>query len=285
MYPLITLDKKDHPRGLRELPDPPKSLTLRGNLPPPDIKLLTVVGSRRYTNYGAQVVEHLLSGLAGSPIGIVSGLALGIDSLAHELALRFGMYTLAIPGSGIDDKVIYPRRHRGLAKRIMDNGGGLLSEFEPDFKATPWSFLQRNRLMAGISEATLLIEASQRSGTMSTARLTVEYDRELLVVPGNIFSPQSAGGHLFLKLGAVPITEPMDILNALNIQKQDADTQKYSGLSAEEETLLKLLKEPKERDIIIQQSGLSAMNVNIILSELEIKGLVSQIGGQYRSLY
>ena len=156
-------------------------------MPTPKMKLLAVVGSRHYTNYGKQVVDYLIQGLRGYNIGIVSGLALGIDSLAHEAALTNGLYTLAIPGGGLSDQVIYPARHKPLARRILQKGGGLLSEFAPDFRATAWSFPQRNRLVCGIAHATLIIEASEKSGTLITARLTADYNRELLVVPGNIF--------------------------------------------------------------------------------------------------
>src|SRR5690606_4401026 len=138
---------------------------------------LSVVGSRKYTNYGQQVVNHLISGLRGYNIGIVSGLALGIDSLAHQVAIDNGIYTLAIPGGGLSDKSIYPRRHLPLARKILEADGGLLSEFESDFTATNWSFPQRNRLVCGISEATLIIEASEKSGTLITAKLTADYNR------------------------------------------------------------------------------------------------------------
>jgi DNA processing protein len=181
------------------------------------MKLLAVVGSRKYTDYGKELVEYLLDGLRGHNIGIVSGLALGIDSLAHEAALRNNLYTLAIPGGGLSPTAIYPRTHVGLAEKILKSGGGLLSEYDSDFKATTWSFPQRNRIVAGISNATLVIEAGEKSGSLITARLTADYNRELLVVPGNIFSNNSKGTHQFLKLGAIPITEPSDILNVLGI--------------------------------------------------------------------
>jgi DNA processing protein len=143
--------------------------------------------------------------LAGYPIGIVSGLALGIDAFAHEAALRAGLYTLAVPGSGLGDQVLYPASNRRLADRIVDGGGGLLSELSPDTRAALWTFPQRNRLMAGMCAATLLIEAGEKSGTLITARMAVDYNRELLVVPGSIFSPTSRGCHQFLKLGATPV--------------------------------------------------------------------------------
>lgn len=219
-FPIKELAQGEFPQLLLEIPQPPKQLNYRGVLPQSGMKLLAVVGSRKYTSYGEEAVEHLIGGLQGHNIGIVSGLALGIDSLAHEAAMRHGLYTLAIPGGGLSDSAIYPTSHKPLAKKILESGGGLLSEYDPDFRATTWSFPQRNRLVAGIAEATLVIEAGEKSGSLITARLTADYNRELLVVPGNIFSDNSKGTHQFLKLGATPITEPADILNALNIEEE-----------------------------------------------------------------
>ena len=158
-FPITELSPDLFPVGLTEIPHPPKVLNYRGILPSAGTTLLSVVGSRRYTTYGKQAVDALIDGLAGYNIGIVSGLALGIDSLAHEAALRNNLYTLAIPGGGLGDAVLYPAQHKQLAHRILEAGGGLLSEFESDFRATNWSFPQRNRLVAGISQATLLVEA------------------------------------------------------------------------------------------------------------------------------
>ncbi|MEX0913231.1 MAG: DNA-processing protein DprA, partial [Candidatus Paceibacterota bacterium] len=220
-FPIEKLAKDEFPRLLREIPQPPKELNYRGQLPPTDMKLLAVVGSRHYTNYGKQVVDYLIGGLRGHNIGIVSGMALGIDSLSHQAALDNNLYTLAIPGSGLDDKVVYPRQHLRLAHKILEASGGLLSEFEPDFRAVNWSFPQRNRLVCGIAKATLIIEAGEKSGTLITAKLTADYNRELLVVPGNIFSENSKGVHQFLKLGATPVTSPADILDVLGIEVKD----------------------------------------------------------------
>ncbi|MEM9337057.1 MAG: DNA-processing protein DprA, partial [Patescibacteria group bacterium] len=219
-FPIKELPSAEFPPLLREIPQPPKSLNYRGSLPSPEIRLLSIVGSRKYTTYGKEVVDHLVGGLKGYPVGIVSGLALGIDSLAHEAALKNDLYTLAIPGGGLDDTALYPPSHKRLAHRILEAGGGLLSEFEPTFKATKWSFPQRNRLVAGVSHATLLIEAAEKSGTLITAKLATDYNRELLVVPGSIFSQTSKGTHQFMKLGATPVTSPEDILDILQIEKE-----------------------------------------------------------------
>lgn len=259
-----------------EIPEPPKELWVAGSLPSPEYLLLTVVGSRKATSYGKEACDHLIGGLRGYPIAIVSGLALGTDTNAHEAALRAGLPTVAVPGSGISPEVIYPRSNVRLAERILDRGGALLSEYPPDFRATEWSFPRRNRIMAGLSRATLLIEATERSGTLITARLAAEYNRDVLVVPGSIFAEQSKGTHQFLKLGATPVTSPEDILHSLGIELREgaAPLEDLSGLPPEEARILELLLEPTPRDILIERSGLSVSDANIILMKLEIAGLI-----------
>ena len=282
-FPIKELAKGDFPKQMLEIPQPPKQLNYRGELPPSDTKLLAVVGSRKYTNYGRQVVDHLVNGLRGYNIGIVSGLALGIDSLAHEAALANSMYTLAIPGGGLSDSAIYPARHKPLARKILESGGGMMSEYEPDFRATTWSFPQRNRLVVGISHAVLVIEANEKSGSLITARLCADYNRELLVVPGNIFSDNSKGVHQFLKLGAVPVTEASDILNALNLEVQTGNLpSKAVALSTVETKVLDILTEPTERDSLIRKLALPASEATIILMQMEINGLIKEDGGIYR---
>jgi DNA processing protein len=284
-YPIHTLATKDFPTLLHEIPEPPTSLNYRGTLPPTHLRLLSIVGSRKYTSYGKQVVEELVSGLSGYPIGIISGLALGIDSLAHEAALKNDLYTLAIPGGGLEDDVLYPATHKRLAHRILDAGGGLLSEFEPTFKATRWSFPQRNRLVAGISHATLLIEAAERSGTLITARMATDYNRELLVVPGSIFSSNSTGVHQFLKLGAVPVTTPKDILEALHIEVNDPGPGASPSLSetnSPEAKVLALLKEPLQRDELIRCLNMDTTVASQLLMMMELNGHIIPYQNGYR---
>lgn len=285
-FPLEYLNGDKFPRGLLEIPQPPKELNYRGKLPGSDMKLLAVVGSRNYTSYGKQVVEYLIEGLREHNIGIVSGLALGIDSLAHQAAVKNNMYTLAIPGSGLDDKVIYPRQHLSLARKILEADGGLLSEFKPNFQATNWSFPQRNRLVCGIAEATLIIEASEKSGTLITAKLTADYNRELLVVPGNIFSNNSKGVHQFLKLGATPVTNPEDILDALGIKVNDGMLPpKSATLSPDETRIINILLEPTERDTLIRKLGMPISTASIILVQMEIAGHIIEENGVYRKAH
>lgn len=289
-FPIYEVKEDEFPRLLREIPQVPKRLNYRGVLPSPSLKFLAVVGSRKHTTYGKQVVEHLMAGLEGYDVGIVSGLALGIDSLAHEAALKHHLYTLAVPGSGIDDSVIYPASHKPLARRILEGGGGLLSEFDPNFTATKWSFTQRNRIMAGISHATLLIEASEKSGTLITARMAADYNRELLVVPGNIFSENSKGTHQFLKLGAIPVTCAEDILYVLGIDPEKVMTEKplvflsRTDLTLEEQKVLTILHEPTDKDTLIRATELPAHVANALLMQMEMKGLILENNNQYRAV-
>jgi DNA processing protein len=282
-YPIVSLPAAEFPPFLREIPQPPTSLNYRGVLPSEHLTLLSVVGSRKYTTYGKQVVEALIGGLKGYPVGIVSGLALGIDSLAHEAALQNNLYTLSIPGSGLSDQVIYPATHKPLAHRILEAGGGLLSEFAPDFKATDWSFPQRNRLVAGISRATLLIEAAPKSGTLITARMATDYNRELMVVPGSIFSHTSHGVHQFLKLGAIPVTEAKDILEALQIEvKVPGEPQARPALTSLQAQILTFLTEPRHRDEIIRHLAIETTTVTRELMLLQLQNIIHEDNNMYR---
>lgn len=278
-FPIIKMSCTECSTQLLEIPEPPKDVYVRGNLPPRGTKCLAVVGSRNYTTYGKQVVEHLIGGLRGYPISIISGLALGIDSLAHKAALEIGLHTLAVPGSGIDDSVIYPRQNRDLARQILQSGGGLLSEFEPTFHATPWSFPQRNRIMAGLAHAVILIEASEKSGTLITARLAADYNRELLVVPGNIFSGNSYGTHQFLKLGATPVTCAEDLLSALNISTETAPLPFAPELSPEEQNILTFLTEPLDHDTLIRLSNQNSTEILTLLMRMELAGHIKEQNG------
>ncbi len=280
------LTPAEFPPLLAEIPQPPSELWAVGNLPPAHLTLLCVVGSRKYTTYGKQVIEHLISGLADYPVGIVSGLALGVDALAHEAALRHGLYTVAVPGSGLDEAVLYPASNRNLARTIVDTGGGLLSELSPLTKAALWTFPQRNRIMAGMCPATLLIEAGAKSGTLITARMCVDYNRELLVVPGNIFASSSVGTHQFLKLGATPVTSAEDILVALGIDMLTSSAPKTLPLlSPQEAKVLALLHEPTDRDTLIRKLELPVSEAGVLLMQMEMMGYITIEGNTYHARF
>ena len=278
------MKKIDIPRMLQEIPDAPQQLYLRGDLPSPDDYIfLAIVGSRKYTTYGKQVCERIIKELSGHPFVIVSGLALGIDSLAHTAALEHGLLCCAVPGSGLGDQVLYPSSNRKLAQQILDAGGCLLSEFEADFTATAWSFPKRNRIMAGLCHAVLVIEAENISGTRITARLATEYNREVFAVPGSIFSTQSEGCHRLIQEGAYPATSGKNILDYFGLREPSSE-EKILELSDIEQQIVSLLGSEKSRSEIQERLGISTSELSIQLSRLEIRGLiVERLGKVYRN--
>ena len=277
------LKSEEYPELLKEINDPPKKLYIKGELPPDNMKYLCVVGSRKYSPYGKDVCKTLIEGLRGYPIVIVSGLALGIDSIAHESALDNGLTTIAVPGSGLNENVLHPKTHKELARRIVKSGGTMLSEFEENFKATHYSFPQRNRVMAGMSHAVLIIEAEEKSGTLITSKFATEYDRDVLTVPASIFSGNSFGPHMLLRLGATPIRNSGDILEALGL-KQEEGQQKLDlkDLSEKERKVMDILKTPMERDELIANLGFPIQDANVTLSAMEIKGIIKESYGEMR---
>jgi len=275
------LPKKDFPPLLLEINDPPKSLRIIGELPRTE-KYLCVVGSRKYSDYGRACCEKLIEGLRGYSITIVSGLALGMDAIAHKAALKAGLPTIGIPGSGLGEKTIAPRTNKLLADEIIQNGGALISEFPDEFHATLWSFPQRNRIMAGISHATLIIEAELKSGTLITSKLATEYNRDVFTIPHSIFSITSEGPHMLLRLGATPITQSSDIITALGLRPRGEllQVRDYSECSTDERELIDLIHEPLSRDEIIRRLGKPVYVTQTILATMEIKNLIEEVMGE-----
>lgn len=279
-FTIQTIGPDAYPELLLEIPDIPESLHCVGAPLERGAPYLAVVGSRTHTSYGADACDSLIRGLAGSGIIIVSGLALGIDSIAHRSAMKAGLKTVAFPGSGLSESVIHPSSNLSLAKQILASGGTLVSEFAYDFKATQWSFPQRNRLIAGIARATLVIEAADKSGTLITARLALDYNREVLAVPGPIMSPTSLGTNLLLKQGAMPVTRSEDILEVFGLKRSDKS--EMQNLSLEEAEIMELILEPMSRDDILQSIDRPVSEINALLSAMEIKGLIKEEFGEVR---
>jgi len=279
------LTKKEFPKSLLEIPQPPEQLYIIGELPKENLIYLCVVGSRKFTSYGRESCEKIITGLKDYPIAIVSGFAIGIDTIAHKKAMEVGLKTIVFPGSGLDENVIYPRTNLHLVKEIVEKENCLISEFEPNFKATQWSFPMRNRLMAGISKAVLVIEAEEKSGTLITARLATEYNRDVLAVPGSIFSYSSKGTNRLIHQGATLVSCAEDVLEALGFEiKKDKKKQAklFEDLSPEEKKVVKLLHEPISRDNLIREMKMSTSNANAILSIMEIKELIKEEMGEIR---
>jgi len=279
------LAKEEWPAQLLEIPQQPKKLWVRGNLPPEGTKLLTVVGSRAMTRYGEEACQKLIGGLAGYPISIVSGLALGMDTCAHKAALAAGLHTLVVPGSGLGDDVLYPRSNRPFAKEILKAGGGFLSEYPPDQPSRIYYFPERNRLMVGLSDAVLMIEAGPKSGTLITARLASEYNRDLLCIPHRIGDPHAFGPHLFIRLGAALVCEPLHILEALGIApRETSSTVAPSDLEDTELVVWNMLEEPKTRDEILRAASGGAGEILTALVALELRGLIREEFGAWHKI-
>lgn len=290
-YKIKKLERKDWPPLLEEINQLPERLFYVGKIPDWQRKLLCIVGARKNTSYGKEAVETFIEGLRGCSITVVSGLALGIDSIAHRAALKNNLPTIAVPGSGLSLKVLHPQSHTRLAEEIIEKGGTLMNEFDPEFKATQWSFPQRNRIMAGMSHATLIIEAEKKSGTLITARLATEYNRDVLALPGSIFNTTSQGPHMLIRLGAIPVQDSDDILEALHLEKIEGDNfkndeEKYFDCSEKEMIIIKLLIEPLPRDEILRQANLEHQipvgETQTLLSLLELKGLIKETMGEIR---
>lgn len=284
LTPFRKISPVDFPSLLKEINDPPKCLYLEGDWPDDNNKFLAVVGSRRYSRYGQEACEELIRGLIGQPIVIVSGLAIGIDTIAHQTALASDLQTIAVPGSGLSRQVLHPFSNRRLADKIIEANGCLLSELEPKQPAGIHTFPRRNRLMAGLSHAVLIIEAGEKSGTLITARLAMEYNRELLVVPGSIFSPNSRGANALIKQGAMPINTSEDILEALGLENKEKTKQKNTtNLSITEQKIIDILfSDSLPRDELIEKIGLPVSEANALLLALEIKGFLKETMGEIR---
>lgn len=279
------LQEKEYPQQLLEIPNPPKKLWLQGAFPSEHTKYLAIVGSRAATQYGKEALHSLVQGLSGYPITIVSGLALGIDAAAHEAALSANLHTIAIPGSGLDSSCLYPRSNLKLSQRIIESGGALLSEHPPLYRARAYDFPSRNRIMVGLSHAVLVIEAAPRSGTLITARLSHEYNRDLLCVPHRIGDPHGFASQLFLRLGATLVADSMHILEALHIAPIEKDVQMQTHkLSVPERTVYDALEEPRTRDELIREVKLSGADALSALVSLELRGIIAEEFGAWRKL-
>ena len=269
------------PRLLLELHDPPPGLFLRGAAPP---ELLTrpavaIVGARACSSYGAQVARLLGRELAAVGLVVVSGLARGVDGEAHRGALEAGGLTVAVLGCGLDRD--YPAGHAQLARRICERGL-VVSEFAPGVEPAPWRFPARNRIIAGLAAATVIVEARERSGALITADFALEAGREVFAVPGEITSALSAGTNGLLRLGAVPLTSSADVLEQLGLEAPQAKT---PSLGPEASAILTVLaKQPAGADELSRATGLGAAAVATALAELELAGVVAEADGLFRGV-
>ena len=276
--------KENYPESLREIPKTPEKLFVIGEIPEAEI-YLGIVGTRKNSHYGKEVTEKIieeLSSLLGDQIVTVSGLAYGIDTIVHKASIKNNIRTIAIPGSGLDKKVLYPKENHNLADEIIKNGGALISEFTWDYPASTYTFPQRNRIIAGLSRGVLVIEAPEKSGALITANFALDFNREVFAVPGPIFSENSKGTNKLIKEGAIPVTCGKDILEAWGIDFEEEKGEIL--LEGMEKEIWEILSEPTEKDLIIQKIGRPTSEISSAVALMEIKGLIKSSGGKiYRN--
>lgn len=280
---ILTTKDGAYPPQLKEIASTPPVLYFRGDKNILANKSIAIVGSRKFTEYGRRVTENLTRDLVRAGLTIVSGLALGIDGIAHQAALDAEGLTIAVLGTGIDDPTIYPREHFNLAKRILENGGALVTEQPPRTPSLKQNFPARNRIMSGLALGTLVAEAAEDSGSLITAGFALEQNREVFAVPGDIFSPQSAGANLLLKRGAKLVNSAADILEELNISRAQSPLalKIFEPRTDEEKKIWKVLSnEPLHIDKISKLARLETARVASVLATMEIEGAVRNIGGQ-----
>lgn len=273
------------PTLLSEIPDAPALLYVRGQFRQwNDRPLLAIVGSRKFTSYGKQVAHELARALSQAGYTIVSGLAFGIDAIAHEGALEVNGTTIAVLGSGIDDSSISPQSHLSLAQEVT-LAGALISELAPGTHASVGTFPARNRIMSGMCRGIIVVEAAEESGSLITARLALDYNREVFAVPGSIFSPASTGTHKLIKDGARLVTGIRDILEELGDRVSLAATTLEAApldLGPDETLIYETLShEGLHIDNLTSAVRLETTRVNMILTKLELRGLVKNIGNMH----
>ncbi len=278
---VLTWEDAAYPERLGALEQPPPVLYLRGAILPEDAWAVAVVGTRRVTRYGRQVAEEIGAALARQGITVVSGLARGVDGIAHRAALQAGGRTIAVLGSGVDH--IYPPEHRRLAEEII-TAGALVSDYPPGTPPDAANFPPRNRIIAGLALATVVVEAGETSGALITARFAAEQGREVFAVPGGIYAPQSKGPNRLIKNGAHPFLSVDDLLEVLNITQVEQYRQARLALPDDpvESKLLSLLRdEPLHVDELRAQADLPVAQVSAALTMMELKGLVRQVGAMH----
>ncbi len=277
---LLTWETADYPNYLREIPNPPPLLYLQGDLLEQDRWAVAVVGTRRLTSYGRQVTRDLVAGLVQNNITVVSGLARGIDAIAHKTAVELGGRTLAVLGSGLD--AIYPADNRALAQEITQGHGAIISEYGLGIQPEAKNFPPRNRIISGLSLGVIIVEAGERSGALITTNFALEQNRDVFAVPGNINSPASQGTNKLIQEGAKLVTRVEDVLEELNLHMVAERTAVQLVLpeTAEEIALYtQLSAQPVHIDDLSRSTGLPSALVSSTLTLMELKGMVQQVGG------
>jgi len=284
---IAELDKRDvkplfifdpaFPSQLREIADPPFLLYVRGEVNWEQM-MIGVVGSRNMTDYGIQTTEKIAADLAANGVVVVSGLALGIDAVAHKATIDEGGTTVAVLGNGVD--MVYPSTNLGLAKEILEHGA-IISEYPCGVHPAAYTFPARNRIISGLCQGLVVTEAAEGSGSLITARSALEQNREVFAVPGSIFNLNSFGTNSLIKMGAHPITSVQDIFDEFGIAHPEVATsfRKIAGATDDERTIIDILRlEPKHIDEIIHVTGLSHATVSSTLTIMEVGGKIKHLG-------
>jgi DNA processing protein len=276
---ILTWKDEAYPGRLKEIEQPPPVLYIRGDYLPDDLYAVAIVGTRRVTPYGRQITEELSAYLASNGITVISGLARGVDALAHQTALKAGGRTIGVLGSGVDK--IYPPEHRQLAEQMMKSGG-IVSDYAPGTPPDASNFPPRNRIISGLSLAVVVIEAGETSGALITAEFAAEQGREIFAVPGSILAPQSKGTNKLIQKGALPLLSVNDLMQALNLTRmgEHKAARKIIPTDETEARLMNVLGvEPLHVDEIRNQAELPIEKVSAALALMELKGMVRQVGG------
>jgi len=269
----LTWQDSEYPRYLKEIAQPPPVLFYKGSITSADDLAVAIVGTRKVTAYGKQITRDTAEYLAHNGVTVVSGLARGVDGLAHHAALEAGGRTIAVLGSGVD--VIYPPEHRRLAEQIQKQGA-IVSDYAPGTKPDGINFPPRNRIISGLSRATIVIEAGEKSGALITAKFAVEQNREVFAVPGSVLSPMSRGTNGLIGVGAMPMTNPKSVLETLRIEEGcKAPKPQEQALSDMERTVLRILgQDALHIDEICVRMDMSVEKLTVTLTMMELRGLV-----------
>lgn len=277
----IVYEDEDYPELLRHIHNPPARLFVKGDLKSCNLnKALAVVGSRKASHYIIEILSKIIRDLPAKDISIISGMALGTDTCAHQAALDAGLKTIAVLGGGFD--FIYPASNKLLFEKIIDGNGAVMTEYYPTIEPMSWQFPHRNRIVSGMSQGVLVGEAAEKSGALITANLALEQGKELLCVPGLITNPNAKGPNDLIKKGATMITEAEDIMNAMQWEIEvlsDSRKEKlHNKLLDNEQKVYKTLSlEPKSIDEILEEAQLSTAELMVILTSLELQGIIRQL--------
>ena len=276
---ILTWQDESYPQRLKEIDQPPPVLYIRGEFLPDDLFAVAIVGTRRVTPYGRQITEELSAFLAANGITVISGLARGVDAIAHQSTLKAGGRSIGVLGSGVDK--IYPPEHRSLAEQMMEHGA-IISDYAPGTPPDASNFPPRNRIISGLSLAVVVIEAGETSGALITAEFAAEQGREIFAVPGSILAPQSKGTNKLIQQGALPLLSVNDLMQALDLTRvgEHKAARKIIPADETEARLMNVLgNEPLHVDEIRNQAELPIEKVSAALALMELKGMVRQVGG------